>query len=166
MIIRKEGTNVSLNREVKDLARMARLDRSLGAILEWALLEILPDQEKVDGVIHKMAERDSWEPEYLMTLTVIKERLKVPEKGNKEKVPEPPKVDIAALVDSAVEAYIQDHEKEVADGFYILPKKVKEILRKEYQKLSKAKQKSFDTRIMAELLVKVKLEDTLEEVPK
>ena len=85
-------------------------------------------------------------------------------RGEKPKT-EPPKVDIAELVNSTVEAYIQDHEKDVADGFYIVPVKVKEILREAYKKLTKAKQKSFDAKAMAEMLTKVKLEDTLGEVP-
>ena len=85
--------------------------------------------------------------------------------NDKKLVANPPKVDVAALVESTCEAYMQDHEKDVAEWFYMVPVKLKDILRNEYKKLTKAKQKSFDAKTMAEILARVKLEDVLEEVP-
>ena len=85
----------------------------------------------------------------------------------KKKEPKPSERTIDEILTDACKSYMETYEKEIADGFYVSPKKFKDALKAVYGKLPPKDKKGFkwDDDGVKMLVLMLKLEDVLDEVP-
>jgi len=88
-------------------------------------------------------------------------------RGKKES-PKPPETDITELINAAYETYTTMVKDDIADGFYINPKKFKDAVREQFKKLTPAKRKKFEwtSESVAGLVKNIKSADVFSEIGK